>query len=698
MNAVPVETPQTAARRLSAVPLSQGFRPIALHEYGAADGEPLFWRIRLKHPNTGDKWMRPMRPDGLGFAIGEPPAPPEGKPLYRLPDLLTADVAAMVVVVEGEWCVDHLHKLGVIATTSGGKASAGVADWTPLQGRHCLLWPDHDAPGSEYANEVAATLRAQGCIVEVIDVAALGLPDKGDVVDWLTKHPDATADDVLSLPRAAPRANKIEAGKSGGMFASAPEPLRRPLPAAEPYPLDALGEVLGNAAARIHAVVKCPAGFCGQSVLSAASLAAQAHADVVVDGRREPLSLWHVTVGESGERKSAADKWALQAHREHEHVEADAYRHAMVAYDIELSAHKAATRHAEGKKDAGAIRAALADVGAPPEQPLAPWLLIPEATLEGLHKLYQHGRPSLGLFNDDAGDFLDGHAMNRDNRTKSAAGFSKLWDDGQFSRVRAGDGAAKFYGRRLAMHVMVQPIIAERVLSDDVLTGQGFLPRCLVAWPDSTVGTRLYVATDLSADPALARYWSRMRDLLTATPMLRDGTRNELEPRTLSLAPDAKARWVQVADAIESDMAGDFASVKAWASKGGAQVLRIAGVLTLVEEPDAGVIRLGTIERAATLALYHLREAVRVVGTASAPAKVKHAELLRAWCWATGRTFVYSRDALRLGPNPIRTNDAFTAAVEALELTGWAEYVEGGMVLDGKHRARVWRVRPEEVE
>ena len=80
-------------------------------------------------------------------------------------------------------------------------------------------------------------------------------------------------------------------------------------------------------------------------------------------------------------------------------------------------------------------------------------------------------------------------AVNKDNRTKSAASFSKLWDNGRFDRVRAGDGAAKYHGRRLALHLMVQPIIAESVLSDDVLTGQGFLARCLLAWPASTIDT-----------------------------------------------------------------------------------------------------------------------------------------------------------------------------------------------------------------
>ena len=472
----------------------------------------------------------------------------------------------------------------------------------------------------------------------------------------------------------------------------APEPLRRPLPPAEPYPLEALGDVLGGAAKAIHAVVQAPAGLCGQSVLAAASLAAQAHADVRIDGRVEPLSLWHVTVGDSGERKSGADKWALQAHREVERADADAYRQASTAHEVTLASHKAAARAAERGKDADTIRASLERLGAAPEPPLSPLLLLPEATLEGLHKLFQTGRGSLGLFNDDAGDFLDGHAMNRENRTKSAAGFSKLWDSGEFSRIRAGDGAAKFYGRRLAMHVMVQPVIAERVLSDDVLTGQGFLPRCLVAWPASTVGTRTYHDGDLSSDPALVRYWSRMKDLLTAPLPLREGSRNELEPRALTLAPEAKAYWIEVHNAIEADMASEFSQVKAWASKAASQVARIAGVLTIVEEPGANVIRLDTVKRAARLAMCHLKEAARVVGTASVPAKVRHAEALLAWCRETGRTRLYSTDVQKNGPNCIRTNEAFTAAAEVLELAGWAERIEGGEELDGRQRARVWRV------
>ena len=222
MNAVlKVETPKEAAARLAAGALREGYKPQKLHVYADASGDPVYWRIRCKHPDTGEKWIRPMHWNGTGYAIGEPSTLAEGKPLYRLPEMLAADLLALVWIVEGEWCADNLTKLDVLATTSGSAASATGTDWTPLGGRHCVLWPDKDAPGRKYADDVAAILRGLGCTIELVDVEALGLPDKGDAVDWLALHPDATAADVLALPRLAARV-MVES--------SAPEPLPSPLP------------------------------------------------------------------------------------------------------------------------------------------------------------------------------------------------------------------------------------------------------------------------------------------------------------------------------------------------------------------------------------------------------------------------------------------------------------------------------------
>ena len=119
------ETPKQAARRLAAGAIRNGFKPEALHEYHGQDGTPLFWRIRAKHPDTGEKWIRPMKLNGQGYTLGEP-GYPNGKPLYRL-DELAARLAGDVYVVEGETCADALAKPGLLATTSGGADSAYIS-------------------------------------------------------------------------------------------------------------------------------------------------------------------------------------------------------------------------------------------------------------------------------------------------------------------------------------------------------------------------------------------------------------------------------------------------------------------------------------------------------------------------------------------------------------------------------------------
>ena len=77
------ETPQEAARRLSASMLAKGFKPVALHVYTTESGSPLFWRFRCKHPDTREKEIRPFKQNGNGFELGEPKFP-NGKPLYAL--------------------------------------------------------------------------------------------------------------------------------------------------------------------------------------------------------------------------------------------------------------------------------------------------------------------------------------------------------------------------------------------------------------------------------------------------------------------------------------------------------------------------------------------------------------------------------------------------------------------------------------
>ncbi|MGO1073738.1 DUF3987 domain-containing protein [Lysobacter sp. CA199] len=683
------EAARRAARHLAHGVIAQGYQPTALHAYRLADGAAWAWRMRCDHPQHG-KWMRPMRRDGGDFVIGEPDAPASGKPLYLLPELLASDDP--VWVVEGERCADALAACGLTVTTSGGADSAQAADWSPLRGRRCILWPDHDTAGQRYADVVAGLLRALGCTVEVVEVAALGLPSKGDCVDWLAAHPSATVDDVAALPRALStiQGDGVAAAREGW---GEPEPLVREVPASASYPADALGPILGDAAHTLHRIVQAPLAICGQSLLAAASLAAQTHADVVIDGRVMPLTVWGLTVADSGERKSAVDAEALRMHREVQRDRVERYKDAHARHLIELEAYDTARAAAKRSKQPDAVRAGLLALGPAPEPPLLPYLLASEPTLEGIHKLLQAGGPALGLFSDEGGQFLGGHAMGRDHATKTAAGLSKLWDGGSVDRIRAGDGATVLYGRRLALHLMVQPVIAEAVLSDPLLTGQGFLARCLLAWPPPMAGTRSYTEADASAEPALQRYGAAVADLLRRPWPLREGQRNELEPRRLPLSAEAKRLWIEGYHTIEAGIADEYAAIKPVASKAAEQVARVAGVLTLIADPDAVQVEATAIRSAAVLIDWHLGEAARLAGSAALSVEVQRAQAVLTWCRERRKAWTCPRELIRLGPNCVREGGAAHEAMAELVRAGWARPADD-IELDGRRRRRAWRLHP----
>lgn len=192
------------ARLFSGKAIKAGYQPQALHVYTDESGSPTHWRIRLKRQSDGDKWIRPMRrtfnPDNP-FELKQPDYL-DGTTLYHLHEL-AARPAEPVLIVEGETCADALLRLGILATTSGAADSVVKANWDILSGGIATLWPDNDEAGQRYAQAVIAKLEAIGCTAAIIDVGKLGLSHKGDCVDWLAMHPDASVTDIHALPKVS---------------------------------------------------------------------------------------------------------------------------------------------------------------------------------------------------------------------------------------------------------------------------------------------------------------------------------------------------------------------------------------------------------------------------------------------------------------------------------------------------------------
>lgn len=479
--------------------------------------------------------------------------------------------------------------------------------------------------------------------------------------------------------------------------AEGPQPLVREIAPGAPYPVEALGP-LRAAVQAVQGRTQAPLAIPAQSALAVASMAVQGFADVETLAGARPVALYALTIAKSGERKSACDAPLMAAVRKHERREAEAYRKARQAWENRHAIWKAGyDRIVSGIRKKGGDRSAaeaeLRALGPEPTAPLIPDRTVSEPTFEGLTKLFAYGQPSLGLFSDEGGQFLGGHAMNSDNRQKTLAAFNDLWQGNAIKRTRAGDGHQSLYGRRLAIHLMVQPAVARAFMADPLAADTGFVPRFLMCEPPSTIGTRLH-ANAIENAAALASFERRLGDILE-TPMPIDPDNGGLDLRCLPLSADAREMLVQYHDKVERSQVpgGDMATLTGTASKSAEQAARIAGVLTLWRDLDALQVEGADMANAIELARFYLLEARRMAEIASVSAEIDRAEQLRRWLieqWQEPEVLV--RDVQNRGPNALRESPKARAALSILEKHGWLVRLDPGTVVRDSSRKEAWRV------
>ncbi|WP_223590007.1 YfjI family protein [Pseudomonas sp. A-R-19] len=437
-----------------------------------------------------------------------------------------------------------------------------------------------------------------------------------------------------------------------------PQPLLECQQAPLPYPVEALGELLGPAVERLAEVIGVPCAMAAQSVLATAALVSQGHANVQLDGRTYPLSLYLLTVASSGDRKSAVDHLALKAARDWERQQWTLYAEKLKAYRVATSI---ITKPKTSKKHAEAEDSELSE-------PVPPRLIIAEPTIEALVKSLCHGLPSMGLFNDEGGQFLGSSTMSKENLLKAITTLSTLWDGSPIDRARSMAGESlRAYDRRLSLHLMLQPYLANQLFKDPVINGQGILGRCLISWPERLAGQRLYKAIDLTRDAKVQGYQQRITALLQKPWSLhQDGS---LNPATLELTARARRAWIDIHDTIEcqSGEFGELAGVQPFAGKAPANVLRIAGVLAMVEE--ASQLDEAHIQRASTLMDYYLAEIQRLTEQEPVNSRREEADRLLRWLVQKGWTHFSIRDVNRNGPRFARKSADHTASLLVVLIT-----------------------------
>jgi hypothetical protein len=163
--------------------------------YTNADGEVL---VSVRRYNVKDIAGNPMlntkgkpKKEFRPFVEGSPYSKfPDIRPLYNIPNVLASD---RVIWVEGEKCADALNDVGYTATcTIGGagaltKKTAPQFDFSPLQNKELILWPDNDPAGKKLADLIQDFALAAGAKSVTMLTPPMGKPEGWDASDALSE-------------------------------------------------------------------------------------------------------------------------------------------------------------------------------------------------------------------------------------------------------------------------------------------------------------------------------------------------------------------------------------------------------------------------------------------------------------------------------------------------------------------------------
>lgn len=651
-------------------------------------------------PDGQKRYLAGPRQPGCYFSIGRPDK--------------------VLCIVEGYATAASIHEATgyavAVAFDAGNLEPTARAIRNKYSSLELVLCADDDAatPGNPGIAKATAAARAVRGLVALPEWGVNrpdGASDFNDLAQ--ARGPDAVRESIanrrpVDALQAAQSTAPISTAHHGEAASTESQewPELMPLVAAttsEPYPLDALPGVIGEAVREAVGFVQCPDALAACSALSAVSLVSQGLADVQrSEGLSGPSSLFVLAIAESGERKTTCDGHFLSAVREWEANQQEVAKPELAKHSAAIKAWEARREgllskikeHSRKNHPSDDDERALQDLeGDKPDAPQVPRLLYGDATPEALAWKLASGWPSAGVLSSEAGIVFGGHGMKADSVMRNLALLNVLWDGGSQRVDRKQSESFTLQGARLTMGLAVQPDTVRAFLeaTKGLARGTGFAARFLIAWPESTQGARPFKEPPASW-PSLSAFHRRIGTLLDM-PLTRsqDGL---LSPSMLQLSAGAKAAWIDFHDSVEAELkpGGDMEQARDVASKAADNAARLAALFHVFEHGPTGAIGENHLLAGARIAAWHLYEARRFLGTLALPRAAVNAGKLEAWllkrCRADRLDSVSSREVRQSGPGAVRDPKAFDEAIAELAEAGRAR-----LAMEGK-RKRIY-LRPE---
>lgn len=537
---------------------------VATYAYTDKKGNLLFQVVRFD-----PKDFRQRRPDGKGGWIWNM----EGvqRVLYRLQEVLQAD---LVLIPEGEKDVDKLRELGFTATTSPGGAEKWLESYNKaLAGRDVILLPDNDEPGRRHIEKVAKSLKGVARSVKVLELP--GLPEKGDVSDWI--EVGGTKDELEKIISECPSWEPKED----------PEETAKSLYPRGPFPWEVLPVSISDS-------LKQLARSCASSATSLPGAAIAIFSSLIgaivsISPKRswlEFLIFWFCDIRFSGEGKTPGARLLCRVLHE-----------CQVAADED---YKAAFEEWQSlpKKDRGQ----------PPDRPRG--YFVTNLTLEGLREDHSgHGGKVCIL--DELSAFLSGQ-----NEYKSKGSDRESWlclHDGQPARIVRAGKSVTLSGARVSIFGGIQPQIWKRAFKseDDLYLVDGTVFRFLPVYE----GSAFYSLTAESWSDENREAWE---SLLKTAMKWSDRQQGAKEKKVLCLSKDAQEIFLDWRNELVM-MSGDLpAQVRGFIPKLVGYALRFAGVLYLMDvfsrdQEPGSILQVDDIRKGIKVSEFHLGHIIQAM-------------------------------------------------------------------------------------
>lgn len=671
--------------------------------YRDAQGRTLGVVGRYETPGERKEVVPFFRANGAEWKSG---APPEPRPLFGL-DVLANGEGRAVFIVEGEKSAAALHGLGLVTVTSiGGSPAASKADWTPLSG--CLrtyLLPDKDDPGEQYARDVAAALGALESPPELFLVRLDGLPEGGDVVDWIQARSPGW-NGYAPIPEAArgrlrkdfeqevkARAEPIPAD---WMKEAAPGAWSDPIPlppagggaVSPPFPMKALPKAIKEAAQEVARFSKTDPAASAVAGLSALAVAIGKRAVVVErPGLEHYLALFFCLIAGTGERKTgtfkgmtrALDAWTKAQRVRWEEAKAGAESFNSIL-DNQIAVLKRKAKENTRTEDFAAELAKLEATRKP--IPPSPKLYDTDATEQYIVRQLAKRAGAFAVLSSEGRPVVDhiiGKYSGGDGRTGDSVYLAGISGD-TITRGRVGsEGAGEdwvIHDPCLNVCVMIQPDKYLDMASRPVLRDSGLIPRIFPVWLASMAGKQHEAKGEPGLNPAaLAAYESMLAGILD-TPIAKDEKGQDVPHRAILGEEATEARRL-FHNFIQDSMADgrDLEDCRSIAQKVVSQTCKMALVLHVAKDwkvltQAESVIDAKTWAAAQALGAYFLNEAVRSQRLADEDKTLELARRILAWAMKEGKTAVTVAEISNFLPRPRPKAEQARVAMAVLEDLG----------------------------